>query len=175
LHDCSVVGVERDPEATIAAIRRGVDLIALDIDTELGEFADSSYDVVVLSQTLQSTQRPDMVLREVARIAPRCILSVPNFGLLRHRFRLAVRGRMPMSAELPYTWYRTPNIHLSTLRDLEALLPEVGLAVERRILLDEKQRALRSNAGANLRAASAIYALHRVAAATQEAGRAADY
>jgi methionine biosynthesis protein MetW len=156
---CTGTGVEIDPSAVLVAIRRGVSVIEVDLDTELREFADRSYDVVVISQTLQATRRPAQVLTEISRIGRRCIVSVPNFGLWRHRVGLLVRGRMPVSRELPHLWHETPNIHLSTLADLEALFASLGLGVERRILLDEDGRLLRSSRAANLLAGAAIYAL----------------
>ncbi|MGO1973071.1 MAG: methionine biosynthesis protein MetW [Propionibacteriaceae bacterium] len=156
--DCRGTGVEIDPDAVLLAIRRGVPLIELDIDHQLSEFADDSYDVVVLSQTLQAVHHPAEVLAEMARIGRRCIVSVPNFGLWKIRLALLTRGRMPTSGGLPHTWYETPNIHLSTLADLEDLLASRDLAVEERILLDEAGRPLRSSRGGNLRAAAAVYA-----------------
>ncbi len=176
---CSGTGVEIDEEAVLRAIRRGVPVVELDVDTMLGEFADASYDVVVLSRTLQALRRPAHVLAEIGRIGERCIVSVPNFGLWKHRLSLLVRGRMPVSRELPYPWFETPNIHLSTLADLEELFATTGLRVERRLLLDERGRPLRGalsgrvapDAGqgggvavgrtGNLRAGAAAYLLSR--------------
>jgi methionine biosynthesis protein MetW len=158
---CRGTGVEIDGEAFLATVRRGVAVLSLDLDTDLDAFAADSYDVVVLSQTLQTTRRPREVLAQMARIAPRAIVSVPNFGYWRHRSELVFSGRMPVSAELPYPWYGTPNIHLSTLPDTQALVSEVGLQVAQRLLLDERHRPLRGGAAANLRAARAIYVLRR--------------
>jgi methionine biosynthesis protein MetW len=135
---CTGTGVEIDEEAVLRAIRRGVPVVELDVDTMLDEFADASYDVVVLSRTLQALRRPAHVLAEIGRIGERCVVSVPNFGLWKHRVSLLVRGRMPVSRELPYPWFETPNIHLSTLADLEELFAVTGLRVERRLLLDER-------------------------------------
>lgn len=160
-HDCSGTGVEIDPEAVVNSIRRGVPVIAVDLDEQLDEFADNAYDVVVMSQTLQATRRPAEVLREISRVGRRCIVSVPNFGFWRHRAGLAFRGRMPVSRELPHPWHETPNIHLSTLADLEALYAELGLVVEERILLDEKAAPMSSSRAANLRAGAAVYVLSR--------------
>lgn len=156
---CTGTGVEIDPDAVLTAIRRGVSVIEVDIDEQLGEFADSSYDVVVMSQTLQATRRPAEVLREIGRIGERCIISVPNFGLWKHRVGLLIRGRMPVSRELPHPWHETPNIHLSTLADIEALFAGLGMAVEKRVLLDEEAAPMRWNRAANLRAGAATYAL----------------
>lgn len=160
-HGCSGTGVEIDPAAVLTAIRRGVPVIEVDLDEQLDEFADNAYDVVVMSQTLQATRRPADVLREISRVGRRCIVSVPNFGLWRHRFGLLLRGRMPVSRELPHPWHETPNIHLSTLADLEALFEHLGLVVERRILLDEKAAPMRSSRAANLRAGAAVYVMSR--------------
>jgi len=129
---CCGTGVEIAPDAVMAAIRRGVPVIELDIDKQLGEFAGNSYDVVVLSRTIQTITRPAGVLREMGRIGRRLIVSVPNFGWWGHRLRL-LRGRMPMSKELPYEWYDTPNLRFTTLSDLQVLFDTVGLVVERRI------------------------------------------
>jgi methionine biosynthesis protein MetW len=159
---CSGTGVEIDEPSVLRAIRKGVPVIELDVDTALGEFADSSYDVVVLSRTLQALRRPADVLAEMRRIGERCIVSVPNFGLWRHRASLLTTGRMPVSRELPYPWFETPNIHLSTLADLEELFGARELVVERRLLLDEAGRPLRGGSRlANLRAGAAVYLLSR--------------
>ena len=156
---CTGSGVEIDDAAVVAAIRRGVPVIEVDVDTELGEFADDSYDVVVLSRTLQALARPDRVLSEIKRIGRRSVVSVPNFGLWKHRASLALTGRMPVSRELPHPWFQTPNIHLSTLADLEQLLDSLGMAVERRLLLDERGRPLGTQRWGNLRAGAAVYLL----------------
>lgn len=158
---CTGTGVEIDESSILAAIRAGVSVVEVDVDTELGEFADDSYDVVVLSQTLQALRRPAVVLSEIRRIGRRCVVSVPNFGLWRHRASLALRGRMPVSKELPYAWFETPNIHLSTLADLEELFAALDMQVEERLLLDERGNPLGSQRLANIRAGAAVYLLGR--------------
>jgi methionine biosynthesis protein MetW len=156
---CTGTGVEIDPAAVVEAIGKGVPLIELDIDHELEEFRDKSYDVVVLSRVLQATYKPREVLSQMARIGSRCVVSVPNMGYWRHRWVL-MRGHMPMSKELPHAWYDTPNIHLSTLADLEDLFDVVGLDVWERHLFtpDGRQRDYPDRV-ANLMAANAIYVL----------------
>ncbi len=158
---CSGTGVEIDPGAVLASIRRGVPVIEVDLVDQLDEFADNAYDVVVMSQTLQATRWPAEALRQISRVGRRSIVSVPNFGFWRHRAGLMFRGRMPVSRELPHPWHETPNIHLSTLADLEALFADLGLVVERRILLDEKAEPMQSGRAANLRAGAAVYVLSR--------------
>lgn len=174
-HGCTGTGVDTDPDSVVAAIGRGVPVIELDMDTQLGEFADGSYDVVVVSQTLQAVRHPAGVLREVARIAGRGIVSVPNFGLWRHRVDLALRGRMPVSAALPHPWWDTPNIHLATLSDLEDLFDAESFVVEERVLLGSDARplaAVRRRGPANLLAAGAIY---RIAATDRPSARLSDH
>jgi methionine biosynthesis protein MetW len=156
---CSGTGVEIDADAVLVAIRSGVSVIELDMDHQLPEFADHSYDVVVLSRTLQTLHRPHVVLQEMIRIAPRVILSMPNFGYWRNRVRLA-RGRMPMSKELPYDWYDTPNLHHATLVDLEDLFRTVGLvALERIPLTVDGHKLTLPESTATWAAGSAVYVL----------------
>ncbi len=156
---CRGTGVEIDPDSVLAAIRLGVPIIELDLDHQLDDFADDSYDVVVLSRTIQTIRRPQEVLRHMGRIGRRLIVSVPNFGWYGHRLRL-LRGRMPMSRELPYEWYNTPNLRHTTLVDLQLLFDELGFVVEQRITLTPGGDPLRaSDRLANLLAGAAVYVL----------------
>ncbi|TDT33391.1 methionine biosynthesis protein MetW [Naumannella halotolerans] len=160
-HGCRITGVEIDPDAVLQAIWAGVPVLERDVDDHVGHFGTDSYDVVILSKTLQVIGQPAEVLGQMSRIAPTMIVSVPNFGLWRHRLRL-LRGRMPMSRELPYAWYNTPNIHHATIVDLEDFFADVGLRIKRRIILDEQGRQRDwSTKVANLRAGSAVYELTR--------------
>jgi methionine biosynthesis protein MetW len=132
---CTVQGVEIDDESVLTAIGRGVPVIELDIDHELHNFDDRAYDVVVLSRTLQAIRRPKEVLLEMVRIAPRAIVSMPNFAYWRNRLGLAA-GHAPVSKDLPYQWYDSPNVHFGSLEDLEALFAELGLTIVERIPLN---------------------------------------
>ncbi len=157
--DCQGTGVEIDPEAVLVAIRSGVPVIELDLDSQLDQFSDQSYDVVVLSRTLQAIHRPADVLREMVRIAPRVILSMPNFGFWRNRLRL-LHGRMPMSKDLPFDWYDTPNLRFATLFDLELLIESAGLKVEQRVALNTRGARIKvGEKSANWAAGSAVYVL----------------
>ena len=156
---CRGTGVEIDADAVLVAIRRGVPVIERDIDVALADIADDSYDTVVLSRTIQTLRLPDEVLTQMARIAGRLIVSVPNFGLLQHRLML-LRGRMPMSRELPYSWYDTPNLRFTTLVDLEDLFAKLGLVIVQRINLSLTGEPLgKGFRAANLRAGAAVYEL----------------
>jgi methionine biosynthesis protein MetW len=143
----------------VEAIRLGVPVIELDIDAELDDFADHSYDIAVLSRTVQTLHRPYEVLQHMGRIADRLIVSVPNFGYWRHRLRL-LRGRMPMSRELPHAWYDTPNLRHTTLVELEELFVRLGLTIEQRIVLSPAGVPLKSGDRlANVVAGAAVYVL----------------
>ncbi len=162
---CNGTGVERDPDGVLASIRRCVPLIELDIDTQLNEFGDNSYDVVVLSRTLQAVLHPSVVLRQMARIGQRLIVTMPNFGYWKHRLAL-LSGHMPQSPDLPFTWYDTPNLHYSTLLDLEDFFKSVDLKIEKRIALDQNGRRLTRRTAPNLLASSALYVLDARGAST---------
>ncbi len=114
-------GIEISREGVSAAVARGLSVIQGNADTDLADYPTASFDVVVLSQTLQATQRPDAVLREMLRIGKRVIVSFPNFGHWRARLSVAIHGRMPVTAAMPVEWYETANIHLCTIADFEAL------------------------------------------------------
>lgn len=157
--DCTGTGVERDPDEVVRAIARDVPVIELDLDTQLGEFTDDSYDWVVLSRTLQTVHHPAQLLQQMARIGSRLVVSMPNFGLWRHRLRLST-GRMPVSRDLPFHWYDTPNLRMSSLLELEQLFTRLDLRVEKRIALAENGGVSRVRALApNLLAGAAIYVL----------------
>jgi methionine biosynthesis protein MetW len=158
---CRGQGVEVSPEAFHACVARGIPVVEADIDEGLPDFDDDSFDVVVLSQTLQATHRPTRVLREMMRVGRVGIVSFPNFGHWRLRLDLGVRGRMPRSRTLPYRWHDTPNIHLCTIRDFRALCREEGLCIEREIALRALDRPPARLRRPNLTARIAIFSVRR--------------
>jgi methionine biosynthesis protein MetW len=162
---CRVQGAERSPDAVVACLRRGIPVVELDVDSGLSDFGDRAFDVVVLSQTLQALHRPRDVLREMVRVGRVAIVSFPNFGHWGLRLRLLAAGRMPSSRTLPHAWYDTPNIHLCTIADFEALARAEGLVVRQRRLLDASGRAATGLAGRrpNLLATGAAYVVERPA------------
>ena len=150
---CSGYGVEIDDTQVLACARRGVDVIQQDIEAGLDMFAASRFDVVVLSMAIQATHQTERVLREMSRLGAEGIVSFPNFGHWSHALSI-LRGRMPVSREMPYQWYDTPNLHLSTLQDFEDLLARLGLAITRRGFLADGRPIGR---WPGLRATQAIY------------------
>ena len=168
---CRVQGAERSPDAVVACLRRGIPVVELDVDAGLADFGDAAFDVVVLSQTLQALHRPRDVLREMVRVGRVGIVSFPNFGHWAIRLRLLATGRMPSSRTLPHAWYDTPNIHLCTVADFEALARAESLVVRQRRLLDAAGRAATGPASRrpNLLAAGAAYVVERGAAGAEPA------
>jgi methionine biosynthesis protein MetW len=132
-----VRGVEIDIDNIAACIGRGLSVIQADLDEGLPAFADDSFDVVVLSQTMQVVRRPKVVLTEMLRVATRGVVSFPNFASWRNRSFLALRGRMPVSPAIPYTWYDTPNIHHTTVNDFRDFCRDNGAVVEHELALTE--------------------------------------
>lgn len=125
-------GVEIDPARVLAAVGHGVSVIQMDLESGLSMFEDDAFDFVILSQTLQAMRRSDRILKEMLRVGHEGIVTFPNFGYWRHRLAI-LGGRMPVSKALPYQWFDTPNIHLCTVKDFEALCAQVGAEI-----LDER-------------------------------------
>lgn len=126
-------GIELSKEGVSACLADGLSVIQGDADTDLAYYPDKIADYVILSQTLQALRDPKHVVEQLVRIGERVILSVPNFGYWRNRLYLGMRGRMPVTKELSYQWYDTPNIHFCTIRDFIALCEMLGLTIEKRI------------------------------------------
>jgi methionine biosynthesis protein MetW len=124
-------GIELSQEGVNECVARGLAVIQGDADADLADYPDDSFDYVVLSQTLQATRDPRMVLRHLLRIGRRAIVSFPNFGHWRVRLSLLFYGRMPVTENLPFSWYDTPNIHFCTIRDFLDLTRELDARVER--------------------------------------------
>lgn len=111
------VGVEINQDEVIKALDKGISVIQGDIDEGLKQFPNNSFDYAILNQTLQSTEKPDLVTGEMLRVAKKAVVSFPNFAYWKVRFYLFFKGKMPKSHALPYEWYNTPNIHLMTVND----------------------------------------------------------
>jgi methionine biosynthesis protein MetW len=129
-------GLEIDADNITTCINKGVNVIEQDLDTGLENFANQSFDMVVMTETLQSVKAPDRLLHEMLRIGEQCIVTFPNFAYWRCRAHLALRGRMPVSKHLPHSWYDTPNIHLCTFKDFEVLCREESLHIIERFTVD---------------------------------------
>jgi len=129
-------GLEIDPHEIACCLERGVDVMERDLNRDLHDFETDSFDMVVLAETLQAVQRPDLMLDEMLRIGRECIVTFPNMGHLRCRLHLLVHGRMPVVRHLPCDWFDTPNIHLCTIDDFERLVTSKGHRIVRREVMD---------------------------------------
>jgi methionine biosynthesis protein MetW len=125
---CSGYGVEIADAGVAGCVKRGVDVIQLNLEEGLALFDDRSFDVVLQLDTLQHLRNTERMLRETARVGRIGIVSFPNFGHLPNRIRVA-SGRMPVTKAMPYEWYDTPNIRVATFADFEVLARKSGLAV----------------------------------------------
>lgn len=124
-------GIELSRDGVAACVAKGLAVIQGDADTDLFDYPDDCFDFVILSQTLQATRQPRAVLEQMLRIGRNAIVSFPNFGHWRIRMHLLIDGRMPMTKNLPESWYATPNIHFCTIRDFVALAEEIRAKIVR--------------------------------------------
>ncbi|MEQ1547149.1 MAG: methionine biosynthesis protein MetW [Chakrabartia sp.] len=152
-------GMEIDPRGVTEAVARGLSVIQGNADTDLADYPDAAFDYAILSQTLQTTMRPDVVLDQLLRIGRQAFVSFPNFAHWRVRLSLLWGGRMPVTRLLPMAWYETPNIHHVTVDDFRALLVERGITVEGAWFLSGDK--LTTDAAANFRAEHAVFLLSR--------------
>ncbi len=154
---CSGYGVEIDDANVLACVRRGVNVIQLNLDEGLAMFDDASFDVVLQIDTLQHLRNAEVMLRETARVGRMGIVAFPNFAHWPNRFSV-LQGRMPVTKRLPYQWYDTPNIRVGTHADLGALARKNGLRVLDSFGLQDGQ-VVRWQP--NLRAGTSVYKLAR--------------
>lgn len=155
-------GLEIDPDNILACVQNGINVVQTDLDEGLSDFDADSFDYVVMTQTLQAVRYPERLLSEMLRIGRQGIVTFPNFGHWRLRYHLAMKGRMPVSKALPHSWYNTPNIHLCTVHDFEALCRDKNIHILERTLADDRYRdRLGTRLLPNLLGAIALYRFER--------------
>jgi methionine biosynthesis protein MetW len=147
-------GVEIDDSHVIGCLKNDVNVLQMNLEDGLSAFGDRTFDFVILSETLQAIHRQEPLLKDMLRVGREAIVSFPNFGYWRARIQIAFSGHMPVSKELPYQWYDTPNVHHCTLVDFEALCAKLGFRVLERVVLTDGQPVAVSP---NLLGALAIY------------------
>ena len=154
---CSGYGVEIDDANVHACVRRGVNVIQLNLDEGLSMFDDASFDVVLQINTLQHLRNAEVMLRETVRVGRTGIVAFPNFAYWANRASV-LRGRMPVTKTLPYQWYDTPNIRVGTYADFEVLALRNGLQIQDGFGLHEgRERRF----AANLLASTAVFKFSR--------------
>lgn len=157
-HDCSVLGIERDREAFLATVRRGVSAIMSDLNHGLENIPGGTFDYAVLSQTLQQVNRPLQVLHEMLRVAHRALIVVPNFGHWRIRAQIMLQGRAPITESLPYEWYESPNVHFLSMLDFRDLASRGNFRIVKELPMVGNS-AMENPWFSNWRAHSALYVL----------------
>jgi len=134
--DITGYGVEINPANVLSCLKKDINIIQVDVDAGLTDFADNSFDYVIMTQALQALQRPDKTLLEMMRVGRQSIVTFPNFGLWKHRLYLSLNGRMPVSKALPAQWYDTENIHLCTVNDFEQFCDEQAMVISKKDIVD---------------------------------------
>ena len=129
-------GIELSREGVNRCVAKGLAVVQGDADTDLVNYPDDAFDYVILSQTLQATRKPKVVLENLLRIGRRAVVSFPNFGFWKMRLQLLVGGHMPRTENLPATWYDTPNIHFCTIKDFRELCLVIGARMEKSVALN---------------------------------------
>ncbi|MCW4000475.1 MAG: methionine biosynthesis protein MetW [Candidatus Bathyarchaeota archaeon] len=124
-------GIELDEQATHRCVAEGLSVYQQDIDTGLSEYADNTFDYVILNQTLQQVKKPDFALAEALRVGKKAVVGIPNFAYYKARASILLRGRVPVTAALPYQWYDSPNLHFLSLADFEGFCQKRGIRIQR--------------------------------------------
>ncbi len=157
-------GVEISQQGVNDCVAKGLSVVQGDADVDLADYPDNGFDYVILSQTLQATRNPRKVLEQMMRIGKRAVVSFPNFGHWRIRWQLGLRGRMPITENLSYAWYETPNIHFCTIRDFVNLVQLVDARIVRAVAMNSSGAPMRVNApwwAWNLFGEQAVFLLER--------------
>ena len=155
-------GLEIDEDKINACVARGVSVIQQDLNKGLGNFADNSFDSVIMTQASQAVEQPDKLLKDMLRVGQEAIITFPNFAHWKTRGYLFFKGKMPMSEALPYSWYNTPNIHLCTFNDFEELCEALGIRILNRLAVDDEQkRSFLTKRFPNILGEVAIYRVSR--------------
>ena len=153
-------GIELNSELSQKAIAEGHNVVQGNAEQDLEQYSNQSFDYVILSQTLQAMVKPREVLLELLRIGRRAIVSFPNFGYWQIRLQLLITGKMPVTKDLPYAWYDTPNIHFFTIKDFQDLCKKSNINIEKSIALTRSGKQLEISSsliGANLFTSEAIF------------------
>lgn len=151
-------GIENDEEKVALCIDKGLRVLQGDINLEVQDYPDQAFDYVILSQTLQQVYEPDGLIRSILRIGRKSVVSFPNFSHWLVRLQLLLSGYAPVTRQLPYQWYNTPNIRVITLKDFRRFCREIGVRIHRETAVSVQNRKGKSvHFMANLRANYGIF------------------
>lgn len=133
-------GVELSEQAIGNCVAAGLSVFQQDIDTGLTDYADKSFDYVILNQTLQQVKKPDFVIKEALRVGKKVIIGIPNFCYISDRFQIFFRGKVPVSASLPYQWYDTPNLHFLSIADFKDYCRKNFIIIESSVFISKNRK-----------------------------------
>ena len=154
-------GVEINDLKIAECIQKGVPVIKQDIDKGINEFISSNFDLSIMARSIQCLKNPDLALNEMLQLSKRCVVTVPNLGYWRCRINLA-SGKMPVTPELPSSWYETENIHLCTIKDFEKLCSDKNIKVIDKIFINKQgKQSILSSKSPNLFAVEGVYLLEK--------------
>jgi len=156
---CDARGMELDGTLVERCVARGLSVVQGDANADLANYPDKAFDYAILSQTLQTATRPDLMLDELLRVGRRAFVSFPNFAHWRTRAALMFGGRMPVTRALPVSWYETDNIHHVTVEDFRDLARLKGARIERACFFSGEKQI--GTPAANWRAEFAVFELSR--------------
>lgn len=133
-------GIEIDDRAIYACVARGLSVFHGDIDTGLSDYTDTSFDYVILNQSLQQVRKLEAVLHDALRVGKKVIIGFPNFAHYKARLQIFFQGRTPVTPSLPYEWYDTPNLHFLSMSDFANYCSRKNITIEKSVFLDEQKR-----------------------------------
>ena len=154
-------GVEINDIKIEKCIEKGIPVIKLDIDKGLNDFMSSNFDLSIMARSIQCLKNPDLALNRMLELSKRCVVTLPNLGYWRCRINLA-SGKMPITPELPSSWYETENFHLCTIKDFENLCLKENISIKDKVFINRngKQGGL-SKINPNLFAVEGVYLLEK--------------
>jgi methionine biosynthesis protein MetW len=155
------LGIELCQEKIIESIGTGISVVHGNLNNKLDFADDASFDYVVVSNTLQEVARPDHLLEEVVRVGKKAVVSFINFGNIRTRSQLFLKGKMPETKNLPHQWYNTPNIHLATIKDFRELCSLLKIKIIKEIPLGRNGNLL-AKVSPNLFAANCVFEITKL-------------
>ena len=131
-------GIEKNPENWLLSLKNNIDVIQMDLEAGLAGFETKSFDLVILSRTIQSMRNVEDIIHEMLRVGKEVVITFPNFGYWKNRLQI-LQGYMPVSKELPFKWYDTPNVHLCTIHDFDSFCRKNKIKVKERLILTDKK------------------------------------
>lgn len=155
-------GIEIEEKKVVKCIEKGISVLHGDINEEINDYSDDIFDYAICSQTLQQVYDPNTIIRSMMRVAKKGIVSFPNFGHINVRFQLMIKGKAPITKELPYSWHNTPNIRVLSLNDFERFIEQRGFKILKKAAVNMyKQSGRKINFFPNLFASYGIFLIGR--------------